>query len=101
MVYTFRNLLRFAKVCNRVTDFNARNKCLTAKLLHRYHKLQKTFSKFYRRHYELICKYKVGLKTLFTARSKAMLLWWSFLFYVLVFKFFVLLAPYVCFHIFS
>ena len=24
-----------------------------------------------------------------------------FLFYVLVFKFFVLLAPYVCFHIFS
>ena len=25
----------------------------------------------------------------------------SFLFYVLVFNFFVLLAPYVCFHIFS
>ena len=28
-------------------------------------------------------------------------LWWFFLFNVLVFKFFVLLAPYVCFHIFS
>ena len=30
------------------------------------------------------------------------LLWWFFLFYVLVFKiFFVLLAPYICLHIFS
>ena len=48
-------LIRFARVCNHVADFNARNKCLTAKLLqkgHRYHKLRKTFSKFYRRHYE-------------------------------------------------
>ena len=26
-------LIRFARVCNHVTDFNARNKCLTAKLL--------------------------------------------------------------------
>ena len=35
MVYTFRNL-----VCNHVADLNARNKCLTAKLLkqgYRYH----------------------------------------------------------------
>ena len=29
-----------------------------------YHTLRKTFSKFYRRHYELISKYIVGLKTL-------------------------------------
>ena len=60
-------LIRFARICNHVTDFNARNKCLTAKLLqqgYRYHKLRKTFSKFYRRHYELISKYNVGLKTL-------------------------------------
>ena len=60
-------LIRFARVCNHVTDFNARNKCLTAKLLqqgYRYHKLRKTFSKFYCRHYELISKYNVGLKTL-------------------------------------
>ena len=60
-------LIRFARVCNHVADFNARNKCLTAKLLqqgYRYHKLRKTFSKFYRRHYELISKYNVGLKTL-------------------------------------
>ena len=26
-------LIRFARVCNHVTDFNARNNCLTAKLL--------------------------------------------------------------------
>ena len=61
-------LIRFASVCNHVADdFNARNKCLTAKLLqqgYRYHKLRKTFSKFYRRHYELISKFNVGLKTL-------------------------------------
>ena len=46
---------------------NVRNKSLTAKLLqqgYRYHKLRKTFSKFYRRHYELVSKFSVGLKTL-------------------------------------
>ena len=40
---------------------------ITAKLLqqgYRYHKLRKTFSKFYRRHYELVSKFNVGLKTL-------------------------------------
>ena len=60
-------LIGFARVCNHVTDFNAGNKSLTAKLLqqgYRYHKLRKTFSKFYRRHYELISKYNVGLTTL-------------------------------------
>ena len=52
---------------SRVVDFNAPNKSLTAKLLkqgYRYHKLRKTFSKFYRRHYELVSKFSVGLKTL-------------------------------------
>ena len=42
-------------------------KILTAKLLqqgYRYHKLRKTFSKFYRRHYELVSKFSVGLKPL-------------------------------------
>ena len=50
-----------------VADFNARNKSLTAKLLqqgYRYHKFRKTFSKFYRRHYELVSKFSVGLKAL-------------------------------------
>ena len=50
-----------------MNDFNARNKILTAKLLqqgYRYHKLRKTFvSKFYRRHYKLVSKFKVGLKS--------------------------------------
>ena len=40
---------------------------LTAKLLkqgYRYHKFRKAFSKFYRRRFELVSKYNVGLKTL-------------------------------------
>ena len=60
-------LIRFARVCSHVDDFNTRNKCLTVKLLkqgYRYHKLRKAFSKFYRRHYELISKFNVGLKSL-------------------------------------
>ena len=50
-----------------MADFNVPNKSLTAKLLqqsYRYHKLRKTFSKFYRRHYELVSKFSVGLKPL-------------------------------------
>ena len=60
-------LIRFARVSGLVSDFNARNKSLTAKLLqqgYRYHKLRKNFSKFHRRHYELIFKFNAGLKTL-------------------------------------
>ena len=60
-------LIRFARVSSHVADFNARNKSLTAKLLqqgYRYHKLRKTFSKFYRRHSESVSKFNVGLKTL-------------------------------------
>ena len=60
-------LIRFARVSSHVADFNAHNKSLTAKLLqqgNRYHKLRKTFSKLYRRHYELVSKFNVGLKTL-------------------------------------
>ena len=40
---------------------------LTQKLLkqgYQYHKLRKTFSKFYRRYYDLISKFQVGLKSL-------------------------------------
>ena len=40
---------------------------LTAKLLnqgYRYHKLNKAFSKFYRRHSDLVSKFNVGLKSL-------------------------------------
>ena len=47
-----------------VTDFNTDNKLLTQKLLKQvylYHKLRKNFSKFYRRYYDLISKYKLDL----------------------------------------
>ena len=40
---------------------------LTAKLLrqgYRYHTLRKAFSKFYRRHFDIVSKYNVGLKRL-------------------------------------
>ena len=55
--------IRFARVSGHVVDFNASNKSLPAKLLqqgYRYHKLRKTFSKFYCRHYELVSKFSVG-----------------------------------------
>ena len=60
-------LIHFARASSHVTDFNNRNKFLTAKLLkqdYRYHKLRKAFSKFYRRHFDLIEKYHVSLKKL-------------------------------------
>ena len=66
-IANFSFLIRFARVCSNVDDFNNRNLCLTAKLLkqgYRYHKIRKAFSKFYHRHSELIVKYNIGLKTL-------------------------------------
>ena len=60
-------LIRFARVCSNVDDFNNRNLFLTAKLLkqgYRYHKIRKAYSKIYHRHSELIVKYNVGLKSL-------------------------------------
>ena len=60
-------LFRFPRASSHVADFNNRNKLLTQKLLkqgYRYHKLSKTFSKFYRRYYDLISKFQVRLKSL-------------------------------------
>ena len=60
-------LIHFARASSYITDFNTRNKLLTHKLLkqsYQYHKLCKTFSKFYRRYYDLISKFHVGLKSL-------------------------------------
>ena len=60
-------LIRFARASSYVADFNTRSKLLTQKFLKQgfqYHKLRKTFSKFYRRHYDLISKFQVGLKSL-------------------------------------
>ena len=58
-------LIRFALESSHVDDFNID---LAAKLLkqgHRYHKLRKAFPKFYRRHFDIVSKYNVGLKHLF------------------------------------
>ena len=63
----FSQLIRFARVSSYVTDFNTRNKLFTQKLLkqgYRYNILRKTFSKFYRRYYDLIFKFQVGLRCL-------------------------------------
>ena len=57
-------LIRFARSSSYVAYFNTRNKLLTQKLLkqgYQYHKLRKPFSKFYRRYYDLISKFQVGL----------------------------------------
>ena len=59
--------IRSARVSSHVTDFSAGNKILTGKLLHqgcRYHQLRKTVSKLYRRHNELVSKFKDGLRSL-------------------------------------
>ena len=61
------HIIRFARVSSHVDDFNTRNKVLTAKLLrqgYRNHKIRKAFSNFYRRHFHIVSKYNVGLKTL-------------------------------------
>ena len=58
------HFIRFARVCNHVADFNARNMFNSQTSPaggYRYHKLRKTFPKFYRRHYELSSKFNVGL----------------------------------------
>ena len=59
-------LIRFATASSNLSDFNYRNKALTAKILRqgcRYFKLRKAFSKFYRRHSALVEKYSGSLKT--------------------------------------
>ena len=56
-----------ARVSSHVDDFNTRNKVLTAKLLrqgYRYHKIRKAFSKFHRRHFDIVSKFYFGLKRL-------------------------------------
>ena len=72
-------LIRFARPSSYITDFNTRNKLLTQKLLkqgYRYHKLCNTFSKFYRRYYDLISKFQVGLKSQLQQRTfRTWILW--------------------------
>ena len=71
-VYTrISQLIRFARSSSHVNYFDSRNKFLTTKPLkqgYRYHKLRKAFSKFYRRHIELIEQYQVSLKKTYATR---------------------------------
>ena len=53
-------LVRFARCCISVLDFHCKNLQITSKLLtqgYRYHKLRKTFGKFFRWYSELLSKY--------------------------------------------
>ena len=57
----------FARASSHVADFNTRHKLLTQKFRrqnYQYRKLCKIFSKFYRRYYDLISKFQIGLKSL-------------------------------------
>ena len=67
MVFIFLNLFNLLEFLVMLMSKILHNKVLTAKLLrqgYRYHKLRKAFSKFYRRHFDIVSKYNVGLKTL-------------------------------------
>ena len=73
-------LIRFARVCSNVDDFNNRNLFLTIKLLeqgYRYHKIRKAFSTFYHRclHSELFVKYNIGLKLFCNKAYQNYILW--------------------------
>ena len=53
-------LVRFARCCTSVLDFHSKNLQITSKLLtqgYRYHKLWKTFGKFFRSYSELLSKF--------------------------------------------
>ena len=77
--------IRFPRACSFVTDVNNRNKFLAAKLLKQgygYHKFRKAFSKFHRRHFELIEKYHVSLKKLMQqviVMQNSMEIWYIYL----------------------
>ena len=63
--------IRIARASSHVADFNTRNKLLTQNLLkqgYQYHKLGKTFFKFYCRYYDLISKFNIGLQSAFEIR---------------------------------
>ena len=53
-------LVRFSRCCTSIFDFHSKNLQITSKLLiqgYRYHKLRKTFGKFFRSYSELLSKF--------------------------------------------
>ena len=67
MVFIFLNLFDLLECPVMLTTLILHNKDFTAKLLrqgYRYHKIRKAFPKFYRRHFDIVSKFNVGLETL-------------------------------------
>ena len=59
---SLNSFVLFARSSSHVADFNNYNKLLTQKLLkqgYRYHKLRKSFSKIYRRYYDLVFNFQM------------------------------------------
>ena len=59
-VFTFLQLVKLVRCCTRILDFHSKNIQITSKLLTqgcRYHKLRKTFGKFFRSYSELLSKF--------------------------------------------
>ena len=59
--------IRYARASSHIAAFITCNKLLSQKLVKQgylYHKLRNNFSKIYRRYYDLISKFQVGLKSL-------------------------------------
>jgi len=57
-------LIRFARVCNKVEDFNDRNSIISRTPLKHgflYHKLRKTFANFLNRHFDLVEQFNSSL----------------------------------------
>jgi len=57
-------LIRFARVCNKVEDVNDRNSIISRKLSKQgflFHKLRKTFAKLYNRHFDLVEQFNSSL----------------------------------------
>ena len=53
-------LVRFARCCTSILDFHSKNLQITSKLLthgYKYHKLRKTFGKFFQSYSELLSKF--------------------------------------------
>ena len=59
VMFLVRHPMVFTSVQSYVDDFNTRSKMSAAKILrqgYRYYKIRKAFSKFYRRHFDIVSK---------------------------------------------
>ena len=57
-------LIRYARCCEELEDFQTRSKALVKKMIQqnfKLYQLKRAFEKFVTTHYELLCKYNVSL----------------------------------------